>query len=433
MYRQFPGPRGFGRIYFMVLCRAGRGVDLHARHHRGHRRQVRRTPAAAGHLPPYRRALHAAGRLVRIPGHLADPRGRGDLHRPHLHGLLPERGLLHADHRPVEYRGLRHPQEPRRRDREGFPADPRLRNRRVHRRHVVRQLHRLRRQRRAGCGRRSGGTARPDGRAVHLHAADRVRRPGTHPRTLRLHAPALPARPLGRPGAQIPGTAPRVRRLRALQAAEDGALLPLLDAAGRLAADHQRIRHPLYQQLRRDVAELVRRKPHAAGFRVAGLRGAVHPADSLLPQTLRHQDRDAHGDVRLGAAFRILRPRDDRERDRHYAALPLVHRLRRGLRLLQRLGGALRRAGGLETHAGQRPGALHADDKRHRRLGRHLDRRQGRFALLRLGGRLPRGTRGRLGRMARHVVRLCGLCAGRCRDLCPGLPLPPPPRTTRIG
>ena len=76
----------------------------------------------------------------------------------------------------------------------------------------------------------------------------------------------------------------------------------------------------------------------ALGLRAFTL--SLHPAHSLLPQAFRHQERDAHGDAGLGAAFRAVRTGKPRIGclDVH----SLDDRLRRGLRLFQHLGLALR-------------------------------------------------------------------------------------------
>ena len=90
---------------------------------------------------------------------------------------------------------------------------------------------------------------RPYGqRPVHLHAAGRMRRAGTSARRLLLHAARVSARLLGRQAVEDAGAAPGTGCVRAVQAAQNGDVLHILDAVGRLVADYQRLCDAIYRR-----------------------------------------------------------------------------------------------------------------------------------------------------------------------------------------
>ena len=103
---------------------------------------------------------------------------------------------------------------------------------------------------------------------------------------------------------------------------------------------------------------------------LADFRDAVHPGHSVLPEPLRHQDRDDDQHARLVPALRPVRLRRSGRRsvDDH----PVVHRLRHGVRLLQHLRLAVRGDTERSEDPRQRAGPVHGDDQRRRRRARQF-------------------------------------------------------------
>ena len=229
MYRSVSRQGGIGRLRTLVLYSTGRSVDLHACRHGCAGRQIHPAPAAVGHLSPSRCGLHARCGVLRLSccrccGGQRCRRGLPRRYMACVHPLCAERRILHADYRTVEHGGIYHAVAQRPRLREGVPADPHLRHGGLHRGDVGRQQLLVR-------TRFGGAGVRPYGqRPVHLHAAGRMRRAGTSARRLLLHAARVSARLLGRQAVEDAGAAPGTGCVRAVQAAQNGDVLHILDA-----------------------------------------------------------------------------------------------------------------------------------------------------------------------------------------------------------
>ena len=146
---------------------------------------------------------------------------------------------------------------------------------------------------------------------------------------------------------------------------------------------------------------------HPAHLHLTGQRGPLHPANTFLPETLRHQGRHAHVYVCLGVPLWLLRHRQSRHA-RRFAVHPVVYRLRCGFRLLQCLWRHLRRPSVRAFRESLCTGSLHADDQRYWRHHRYVGRRRDCEPLLHLAGGLP------CRRLADVLVHLCRVCIG-CR------------------
>ena len=128
----------------------------------------------------------------------------------------------------------------------------------------------------------------------------------------------------------------RSEGIHLVQAQGDGYLLRFLDDAWRQSPDHQWFCQSIHQQFcfNARVCRYLRRTAcQYIDFSVANQRNLLHLAHPILHETLRHQERDAHSHVCMGAEVRTLCSWQSRQRcvDVH-----TVHdRLWRGLRLLQ--------------------------------------------------------------------------------------------------
>ena len=209
------------RTHRHLLCHAGHRITLHAGHHGHHSRPLGASPKAIELQPLHGSHLHGTRRLLWY-----DKRTRRGI-RTALRPLCPERSLLYADPSPFELRGLYGAGQSGAGHHQAFPPYPYLWNHRIHLRHV------------AG---RHPGPAEQLRTVLHL----RHHRPGV--RVLRPDPACLPHEQ-GRT-EQIAGRSIGPACLHPVQAKENGHLLHLLHAAGRVTANHQRICQPLYQQLR---------------------------------------------------------------------------------------------------------------------------------------------------------------------------------------
>jgi len=267
-------------------------------------------------------------------------------------------GLLHADPVAGDHRRLQRAEAGRPRRDPRLPADPGLGHDRLHRRDVDHEPP------------RTGNLA-----WAVLHR--RRRRAGPGP--VRLH-PAAGAAADG-PGAQpLAHRRPRPVLVPAAARPQHGGVFLLRHAAGRGAAADQCLwRHVPWRIRQRSGV-----RGHAGGalpgdhhVDLADFRNAVHPHHPVLPEALRDQDGDDTEHAGVVPALRPVRLRRPRRRPVDDRAV--VHRLRHGLRLLQHLRLAVRRAAERPPDPRQRPGLVHADDQRHRRdprqRGQRLDDR----------------------------------------------------------
>ena len=238
----------------------GNRLAVHARRDGDYRRSLDSGAETAGHLPFHQRRV-------------SHRRGLADGLRPAVQLHAAERDVLHADHRPVELRGLQCPRSGPARYREAFPAHPRMGNRGIHRRHVVR---------------------RPDAHRGRADQAHRVAALCFGPAVVRTGGLLVLAAGVSRRAQRAEAVVGRyagLAGLRALQGEADGHFLRLLDAAGRRFADHQRLRRQLHSEFRLDAPVCRFGHREALGdpaLAVADVRNALHSADSFLPPAFRH-------------------------------------------------------------------------------------------------------------------------------------------------